>query len=79
LQKEINLYANQQQDFFPVATESHSLVGDGLLGDSEKAFSDDTFDEWRGSFTAVLLISMICGKFFTVTLRNKRLKRCVQS
>ncbi|OGO20701.1 MAG: hypothetical protein A2Z14_05730 [Chloroflexi bacterium RBG_16_48_8] len=77
MDKELTLHRNQQQDFFPVATSSFPMENGRLHGDSEKTFGDDTFDEWRSSFTTVLLISMICGKFFALALRQQEVKRCV--
>ena len=53
------LHRSQQQNIFPVAFASNQITRGDLGGDSEKTLRDETFDEWRSTFTTVVLVSMI--------------------
>jgi len=64
------LHRSQQQNIFPVTIASNQMIRGDLGGDSEKTLRDETFDEWRSTFTTVVLVSMIDGIMISA-LRNQ--------
>lgn len=65
---------NHQQIFFPMEKSDWSMDFGKPRPDRKVAYGDHASDEWRSSFTAILLMLMICGKLPAFAHKHQEVK-----